>query len=571
MKRKPYCDDAFALEWTIVQDEADIGFWNFYEEGSDFVEQGLNMNDFMTFLFEYFDVSHVNVIYVKKLNYFTTILSAYAGFDNIDSRVGFNRGKETVMRLFLKDISWIEFRNWDMFFEDEERGYLFLKKLAYCRKTFNGRNKNRLGLKNHFIYALSKDLWWDIAENNYFSIDKTMVRLRQSMCPQTEEEFNLYYEVYKGSYYFINPLYKGTSVPNVKCYDISSSHLGLMLRKKYPIGTATLCETAEQMQYVFEHDFCFIGRFMVKGLEPRYDMPFDLAKFGFCDDDGTWYLVLTDVHLRIFKKLFRATSVVPYELYYFTKNYLPKKIAEVIYELYDDKQAAKKARDSFFKQIFKFRAELVFGKSIQSPFYELHQSYNEEDNCFEPKEAPLDFEEIAKKLRTRQTLPYQVGIWTAAYSFEEEVDMILGIGLDKVVYGDTDSVKYVGKTDYIERHNAAIQREFDNAANKRCFFVVNDLGKWMPEKTCDLFKAIAPKWYLSKVDDTIEPTAAGANLNALTSWAEDNYSPFDNFHKGMCVNGLFKTAELDKEHCCVRTGTTSVISEALLQEMENRS
>jgi len=55
-----------------------------------------------------------------------------------------------------------------------------------------------------------------------------------------------------------------------------------------------------------------------------------------------------------------------------------------------------------------------------------------------------------------------VGLWTIAYSRLEFLTVLLKIGLDNVVYGDTDSVKFLGLDGIkvIEEHNKSIDEEF---------------------------------------------------------------------------------------------------------------
>ena len=562
-----YNDMAFAFSWEVEEGQTDIGWWNMYEEGCEEVEQGHGMNEFMDLLCG-LDHSVINVIYVKKLNWFYHILSAYAGFDEGKSCIGFYDGKENVFRLFLEGIDSIEFRNWDNFFPDEEKGHIFIKQLDYCRSHFNSGYKNRLGLAKHFVYTVKRDLWNDIA-SSYWMYTGWYKSFREKLAFTCPDEFEMCLNVYKGSYCFINPVFENTTLPNVQCFDISSSHSGFMERKLYPSDSAREATTIEDMQYVLKHDFCYIGLFRIGGLEPKYNMPLDLKKFGY-EDEGEWMLTLTDVHMKALKLIYNIKSILPIQLFYYPKNYLSKDCQKMLAELYEVKQMAKESNNDFIKSIFKVRCELVFGMSIKKPFYDIEAQYDEETNRFIPVQKEYDFDEVKKRLRTRQNLPYQIGIWTAAYSFLEEIETILGIGLDKVVYGDTDSVKYVGDSTYIEEHNNTIQEEKTKAQFKRSGGYDTPMGTWKSEPTCKKFKAIGPKWYLVKVGDKVEATAGGADKEAITQWTENNRFPFANFKRDMIVPELFKGVRIDRDNCTIRMDNSSFIPKELIREMEHK-
>jgi uncharacterized protein (UPF0303 family) len=56
--------------------------------------------------------------------------------------------------------------------------------------------------------------------------------------PQDEIELDLYLRIYKGSFYFTNPKFVDREINNVRMFDISSSHSGFMIRKRYPYKSA---------------------------------------------------------------------------------------------------------------------------------------------------------------------------------------------------------------------------------------------------------------------------------------------------------------------------------------------
>jgi hypothetical protein len=55
-----------------------------------------------------------------------------------------------------------------------------------------------------------------------------------------------------------------------------------------------------------------------------------------------------------------------------------------------------------------------------------------------------------------------IGLWTSAYARAEFVKIIDLVGIENVVYGDTDSVKFTGieGVQKIEEYNKEIEKEF---------------------------------------------------------------------------------------------------------------
>jgi len=202
--------------------------------------------------------------------------------------------------------------------------------------------------------------------------------------PQSKEELDDMSWLYKGGFYFTNDDYFNKKVPNVNCYDIHSSHIGLMARKKFPCRAFTQAQTADEaIDVIGSHRYCWHGQFKFTRLQYKVDFPIDLANFGFPDEHEqcTWYLNLTNVDMEWFKQVFTWKDADVLMLYYTTDNYLPIEYLRMLNDLYEDKAAQKKG--TFAKEIYKFRAELPFGQPIKRVVYDTKAIYNEKDNSFE--------------------------------------------------------------------------------------------------------------------------------------------------------------------------------------------
>ena len=563
-----YSDYAIALKWEIINDEPDIGKWEMFFEEDNSIKNGKGMSDLLEMLLQ-LNQEQINVIYVKDLNYFEVIGENYFSYSS-EFMAAVKDGQINFFNLKLFD--WIELVNWNNFFDTEDCEE-FIRELNLCRNNFKGQNKNKLSLKSHYRITKAADQWFDITERFYLKKEWTNI-FRDSLLPQDQDELNLFLEIYKGSYSFLNPKFVGKTIENVKGYDISSSHSGFILRKKYPSSTGERITDIKEIYNIINKDwYAWIGRIEFVDLYEKFELPIDLRQFGYINENDNWELILTNAHWKVFKRLFGAKTIIPIEFYKYENKELARNYAKMINDLYEEKEFYKKNNDSFVKNIFKFRTELSFGQSIKAPQFHQAVIYNEETNQFEKfKLTAQPFEEIIDRLK-KYALPMQIGIWTAAYSWTEEVNMILDLGIENVVYGDTDCVRFIGDLDYIiEAHNKEIDKEVNNISKKRIMLETNTkLGRWQDEGTFSQFKAIGIKWYLFIDNGQLEVKAAGANKDKLLKWLNEQDNPFEEFNKEMYVPQLFKNMSIDRNKGTVYLSYNNYMGDKLKREIYQKT
>ena len=563
-----YSDYAIALKWEIINDEPDIGKWVMFFEEDNSIKNGKGMSDLLEMLLQ-LNQEQINVIYVKDLNYFEVIGENYFSYSS-EFMAAVKDGQINFFNLKLFD--WIELVNWNNFFDTEDCEE-FIRELNLCRSNFKGQNKNKLSLKSHYRITKAADQWFDITERFYLKKEWTNT-FRNSLLPQDQDELNLFLEIYKGSYSFLNPKFVGKTIENVKGYDISSSHSGFILRKKYPSSTGERITDVKEIYNIINKDwYAWIGRIEFVDLYEKFELPIDLRQFGYINENDNWELILTNAHWKVFKRLFGAKTIIPIEFYKYENKELVRNYAKMVNDLYEEKEFYKKNNDSFVKNIFKFRTELPFGQSIKAPQFHQAVIYNEETNQFEKfKLTDQPFEEIIGRLK-KYALPMQIGIWTAAYSWAEEVNMILDLGVENVVYGDTDCVRFIGDLDcVIEAHNKEIDKEVNNISKKRIMLETNTkLGRWQDEGTFSQFKAIGIKWYLFIDNGKLEVKAAGANKDKLLDWLNAQDNPFEEFNKEMYVPQLFKNMSINREKGTVYLSYNNYMGDKLKREISQKT
>ena len=438
----------------------------------------------------------------------------------------------------------VEVRNWDNFWKKIDDKKEFLNRLNICRKNFNKGQKGILGLKNNYKYTLPREQYADIYQT-YYLYCPWATNYCKEMVPKTEDELNVLNWLNKASFYYSNPNWYGDRAYNVHCYDLSSSHLSFFARKKFPYGGFQLEEDFKKIQEIIKKNFeCWYGVFHFNKLQYKIDFPIDLTKFGtMANDRGQccYDLVLTNVDMEWFKQVFSWDSVRVSWFYHAPQKELCKDYAKMFDALYEWKNQQKKG--SFAKEIFKFRAELPFGQPMKKVQYETKTIFNKETKEFELVDnEKKSFKQIQNDI-IKRGIPMQVSFWVAAYSRVEEFTMINRIGLDKVVYGDTDSVKFIGEEGIkeIEKRNKEIEEEFNQINKKRLLNFNPKLGKWCDEGDLACFKSIGIKWYLTvDMNNKADVKAAGANIEALLGWLKEQHDPISKFSLQMKVPKLFK-------------------------------
>ena len=567
---KKYSDYAIVFNWEILNDQNDIGNWVMLFEENEKKVNGKGMSEFLETLSQ-LDWDLINVIYVKNLNLFEVIGECYFSYsDNFMAAV-----KDGQINFFnLNLFGFVSLVNWDNYFSDTEDCEEFLRRLNLSRENFKGNNKNKLSLKSHYRITKASDQWFDIVEKFYLK-SPWADSFRSNLLPKSKEELDLYLRVNKASFYFTNPAFTNKTLENVRGYDISSSHLGFILRKKYPSTEALKVEGDEVFEILDKNWYAWIGEFEFVGLKEKVKLPIDLRKFGYLNDNDNWVLILTNAHWSAFKRLFSCEQVIPRNFFRFENKELQKNYARMANTLYEEKEHYKKNSDPYVSSIFKFRTELPFGQSIKNPVWHQTVYYDVEENEFikEKAEEPT-FEDMISRIK-KSALPMQIGIWTAAYSWAEEVNMILDLGPENVIYGDTDCVKFINRkdlVDIIENHNKEIDKEVKIISNKRNMLETNPkIGRWKDEGIFTQFKAIGVKWYLFDSEKGLEVKAAGADNKILIGWLKEQENPFEAFTKEMYVPRLFKNVSISRENKTVHISYNNYMGNQLIRELNEKT
>ena len=352
------------------------------------------------------------------------------------------------------------------------------------------------------------------------------------MAPKDEDELYWSEQLDKGGFYYQNPNFLNKVVFKVHQYDKSSAYLSLLTTEKYPLTSFTYTDNDEEIQKIIKDKFyCYYGEFYFKNLRYKNDLfKIDLARFGGDPIEGeinSWRLILTNVDIEWFKNCFEWDCCFVSFLYYSQQRELTfnhKDYAKMFLDLYEAKDAQKKG--TFAKEIFKFRAQLPFGQPIKQVDYPIEVIYNKENNYYTSRDklSEKSLAEITNNLCNRG-IPRYVSLWLAAYSRLEFFNMLYEVGFENVVYGDTDSVKFIGKEgiEIVKAHNDKLREKMEKVNKKRKILVYNEkLGQWIDEGDLNAFKAIGVKWYVTlDLNDKLDVKASGADVEVLKAWLNE--------------------------------------------------
>ena len=549
-----YNENAAALTWEIVNYSEDIGKWEmtYMNKDGEFIE--FNGNGFEEFLNAAVSLSSsINVVYVKKLRWFVHLAKNFVSFKDKDFFASYSDSNKFQF-FYISVADNVQLRNWDQFWEKTEDRKVFLQKLDICRTNFVEKGqKSKKGLEKGYKTTLAHDMWAD-EKIKYYLYQPWARDYCKEMVPKDEHEMFCANYLDKGGFYYQNPTYLNKRVPNVHQYDISSAYLGYLSRKKFPLTSFTYTEDCKEIQEIISKKFyCYYGLFHFKKLQYRNELfKIDLARFGqpIEGEMCSWSLILTNVDIEWFKKCFTWEDCRCEYIYYaqqreFCFNY--RDYAKMFAELYEIKDVQKKG--TFAKEISKFRAELPYGQSIKAMDYPVEVIYDDEENEFITKEkAEKSYDDITHNIVNRG-IPFYVGLWVVAYSRLEFFNMLYEIGFENVIYGDTDSVKFVGEEgiEAVKRHNMGVKWEFSVINKKRNIVNCNEkLGQWIDEGDLKAMKAIGAKWYITiKMDGEAEIKASGADTVVLNEWIKTQEDPLSAFNYGMEVPGMFREIRVE--------------------------
>lgn len=303
----------------------------------------------------------------------------------------------------------------------------------------------------------------------------------------TREMYNFYKPAYIGGFVYAKG---GTYIANneieILMLDENSMYPDKYANYPMPIGRAFPIENEDD---IFNEElFCIINitiKFKLrKGFVPIISQGFNKsggANYLKCSEDFV-SMTITNVDLKYILIFYDCEWCFNYGWKYRTKRFVFKKYADIFMKI---KSESKGIRRDVAKRLL----NMCYGKTAMSGVNEKREYYINELGSVSSR--IISYEEDDDELQY-----FQIGIAICSYARADLWSTMLKVGIENVLYTDTDSIKFLCKD-----RNILININIDD----------KKLGFWKIEGNPTIFKPLAPKKYIYYENETLHITSAGFN------------------------------------------------------------
>lgn len=369
-----------------------------------------------------------------------------------------------------------------------------------------------------------------------------------------------------GSRFHSTPVSYGRAVINynVSSYDRSSSYPDVLINCCYPLGNWYRMQTGKQWigsedieKYIHKYEKCILTRVHFRGLRLRdnsWEMPYiPKSKCGYFEnvtvDNGRIMsadflsMTITDVDWTIIQDEYIWDAVYFSDTWYCRSRRLPEAFTNVVKSFFEDKTRLKNSepgtndavdyvlKKQLLNSLFGMAAQHVLKQSIVYIGDPGHGMYMDaidydlmtRDECkYFSEQEKIEYrrkceQEIIDRHNKNAFLPYSVGVWCTAWARLElwrAMKTVRSQG-GRVLYCDTDSVKYTGNVDFSELNEYYKMRSLasggyaDDRNGKRHY-----MGVYEHEYTAKRFAHMGAKKYIYET----EPNPNGKTFSEKTGF-----------------------------------------------------
>jgi hypothetical protein len=329
-----------------------------------------------------------------------------------------------------------------------------------------------------------------------------------------EDVYDLITDAFMGGVTTSNPRYTGIELKNVHSYDKKSSYPSVMLIEKYPSEMKKALYNSLSEYKKHQH---FIVKIKLFNLKSKYEWGWVSTSKCEIDKDtieaeifngkileikDEWITTtLTDVDLQ---SLMNTYTFEKYEIIdgcvSDEHNKLPPCYIKVLEHYSKAKYEAKEAWNKNptkenYEAMVKAKADFnsIYGMCVQKICPETFTI--DEHGIWEKEDLPY----VKQKKHLKRNFLY--GVYITAYARKSLLDGIINNCEGTFVYCDTDSIKFIGKNEFIDTTPELIEYR-DNES-------IYGLGKFEYEGTYDEFKTYGAKKYCFTKDGKTEYVVAG--------------------------------------------------------------
>ena len=219
-------------------------------------------------------------------------------------------------------------------------------------------------------------------------------------------------------------------------------------------------------------------------------------------------MCITDIDYKIIAEEYTFSRVEFVKVYTSVYKPMPAGVVKYLRELYYQKSTLKRS-DPYMYARSKEYINACYGMAAQDIARETIELI---DGKTYKVTDPDMTEEGLKKASAANALPYAVGVWCTAYAreqLERGFRYVLSQGA-KIIYCDTDSIKYTGVVDWDQFNSQIIKENYSVTVNG----ITYTMGVFEQEEKADQFKTLGAKKYVAVYGDDLKITIAGVPKTA---------------------------------------------------------
>lgn len=371
-------------------------------------------------------------------------------------------------------------------------------------------------------------------------------------CIPDFEVYEMLHEAFRGGNTHANRHYVRKKIPDVTCFDRSSSYPDVQMNCLFPIGRWREREhvTLRDLDELTADGYAYVIRIACEGVKLRDDrrgdpyLPLSKCRHVHGEegnlDNGRIlkadYLehTCTDIDFMIIYAQYEIKTIYVMKCYYAHYGRLPGSLRATVSEYYRLKTELKgdPEHDLLYMKS-KNKLNSLYGMSAQNPVKPVIVYDPMGRELIETEEGDPDYKdprELYEKARKTAFFSYAWGCWVTAWARWRLQEAIEIVGVEDFIYCDTDSVYFVGRHDFTDYN---LQRVIDSRSTGAVAIdakgKTHSMGVLEFDHHCKMFKTLGAKKYVYIDDnDDLQVTIAGV----VKGRAAAELGSIDNFKEG---------------------------------------
>lgn len=261
---------------------------------------------------------------------------------------------------------------------------------------------------------------------------------------------------------------------NCNSYDLKSAHPSEQALWKFPAGEPFLLPEdveEDELNTLIDEGYGWLGKVYLEDIQVRPECPnptLSLSKTEAVEglrglDNGrvlgadAAFAYLDSNDYQRFREAYTYTDFCGVDILVFKLEYLPDEFREAVFDKFRVKESAEDGPERVFAKVC---VNTIFGacaqKTVRDEFDILFEEVMERSKIkWEDKLAAMEDEAVIKTQQKK--FPFLWGLWTSSLSRLRLWELQKTVGWERLIYWDTDSVKYEGpKLPAVDRYNQRI-------------------------------------------------------------------------------------------------------------------